>query len=258
MKKYRKLVIIMLSVFVMLNVSYAFAFSDENNNNDKVVYLTFDDGPTNTTLEVLKILKEEDVKGTFFVIGKLAEENKEILESVKKEGHSICVHTYTHNNSNYRCLDSYMRDYTKVEETLKNNLDNKAIKFMRMPGGSSSGIPQKSTLKQIRDNLVKKGLYYVDWNVSIEDAVGVNVAPEKLISNYSKAMNKKTVDKSRVIILMHDGMSNTTTPKALPSIIKSLKEQGYEFKTLDMVDDNELEILIDKKLINRYNKKDEE
>ncbi|GAA0125411.1 polysaccharide deacetylase family protein [Clostridium sp. CTA-19] len=248
------LVTIIISVIIFTSIS-VLAISDDSKckENDKIAYLTFDDGPTETTLEVLKILDEENIKATFFVIGKLVEENPNILKEIKEKNHSICAHTYTHNDSNYVSTDVYFNDYEKVKNVLNENLNKKNCEFMRMPGGSSTGIPQKSTLKQIRDGLISRGLYYVDWNVSIEDAMGINIPVEQLISNYSKAMNSKNLDKSRIIILMHDGASNKTTPKALGTIIKSLKEQGYEFKSLDMVDEKEREILIEKKLINRYN-----
>ncbi|NEU03446.1 MULTISPECIES: polysaccharide deacetylase family protein [Clostridium] len=248
------IVTIIISVIIFTSIS-VLAISDDSKckENDKIVYLTFDDGPTETTLEVLKILDEENIKATFFVIGKLVEENPNILKEIKEKNHSICAHTYTHNDSNYVSADVYFNDYEKVKNVLNENLNKKNYEFMRMPGGSSTGIPQKSTLKQIRDGLISRGLYYVDWNISIEDAMGINIPVEQLICNYSKAMNSKNLDKSRIIILMHDGASNKTTPKALGTIIKSLKEQGYEFKSLDMVDEKEREILIEKKLINRYN-----
>ncbi|WP_010292526.1 polysaccharide deacetylase family protein [Clostridium senegalense] len=250
-KKYEEkeffLFVIIISVVIFTSIS-VFAISDDSEckDNKKIAYLTFDDGPTETTLEVLKILDEENIKATFFVIGKLVEENPNILKEIKEKNHSICAHTYTHNNNNYNSADVYFNDYEKVKNVLNKNLDKKNFEFMRMPGGSSTGIPQKLTLKQIRDGLVNRKLDYVDWNVSIEDAMGINIPVDQLISNYFKAMNSKNIDKSRIIILMHDGASNKTTPKALGTIIKSLKEQGYEFKSLDMIDEKEREILIEK------------
>lgn len=252
-----------LMFFMTLVVIFSFgfnilSFAEEDNkeekNQKKVVYLTFDDGPSKVTLKTLKVLDDENVKATFFVVGKMAESYPEILKEVLDAGHNICIHTYSHENSIYKSKEEYFKDYDKATQVLKELLNEDVSKFMRMPGGSSTTIPEKNTLKAIRDELDNRELYYVDWNVTIEDALGCNVPPAELIKNYTKGINRQGLNTSNVIILMHDGGGNKTTPEALKYIIRDLKEKGYEFKTFSDVTDNELNKLMEGRIINRYNR----
>lgn len=256
MKKSKAIISFCICALMILTSVSVLGYMDdvkENNEANKIVYLTFDDGPTENTLEILKILEEENIKATFFVIGELADTNKEILKKVEESGNSICVHTNTHKNENYRSKEIYFKDYDTAYNKLKELLEKEPCNFMRMPGGSSTGVPSKTVLKSIRDELYNRKINYMDWNVSIEDAMGINIPVEKLLCNYRKEMSKKNLDNERIVILMHDGASNSTTPKALPSIIKDLKKNGYKFKTIQDIDENEFINLTEKKLINRYN-----
>lgn len=220
--------------------------------NNKVVYLTFDDGPTATTLEMLKILKAEDVKATFFVIGELVEQNPEILKAVQEDGHEICIHTYSHESSIYTSKERYLKDYEKAVEAVKNVIDEEPSSFMRMPGGSSTTMGCKSVMKAIRNELNNRGVYYVDWNISLEDAIYPHTPVEKLLSTFRRELKKTYIDPNTAIVLMHDGMSNNTTPKALPSVIKYFKENGYEFKNFGEVSDSDIERLMHQRHINKY------
>lgn len=255
MKNLKRFLLLILSFFLMTTYAYAFESAEINSNSDekKVAYLTFDDGPSKVTLEILKILKEENVKGTFFVLGEMALENPEILKQVKEEGHGICIHSNSHLNKNYSSKEAYFEDYEKCYEIINNITGEKPSIYTRMPGGSSTRIPSKEVLKNIRNELSNNGLYYVDWNVSLEDAIGVNIPVEKLIKNFTMEINKKNLDKSTLMILMHDGTSNKTTPEALKYVIKTLKEQGYEFKSLNQISKEDHDKLLKKKIINRYN-----
>ena len=232
--------------------------ADDSNNKSgeeckKVVYLTFDDGPTKNTLKNLEVLKNEGVKATFFVIGELAEQNSDILRQVHDEGHEICIHTYTHKNKIYENKSSYLNDYNKAFEVVTEVLGHEPSKFMRMPGGSSTRVTDKYTLKSIRDELCDEGLYYVDWNVSLEDAIHKNTPVETLLNTFRKELKKTYIDPNTIIVLMHDGASNSTTPEALPSVIKYFKENGYEFKNFRDITQEEFDKLLSEKQINKYN-----
>lgn len=230
---------------------------DSNNKSDeedkKVVYLTFDDGPTKNTLKNLEVLKNEGVKATFFVIGELAEQNSDILKQVHDEGHEICIHTYTHKNKIYESKSSYLNDYNKAFEVVTEVLGHEPSKFMRMPGGSSTRVTDKYTLKSIRDELCDEGLYYVDWNVSLEDAIHKNTPVDTLLNTFRKELKKTYIDPNTIIVLMHDGASNSTTPEALPSVIKYFKENGYEFKNFRDITQEEFDKLLSERQINKYN-----
>ena len=226
---------------------------DEKNQGKKIVFLTFDDGPTKNTLKNLEILKREEVKGTFFVIGELAEQNSEILKQIQEEGHEICIHTYNHKTKNYRSKGAFMDDYHKSYEVIKNILGKEPSKFMRMPGGSSTHSADKYTLKAIRDELCEEGMYYVDWNVSLEDALCTNTPVDKLLANFRRELKKTYIDSNNIIVLMHDGASNSTTPQALPTVIKYFKKNNYEFRTFGDLTEEEFQILLNEKQINKYN-----
>lgn len=251
-----------LIIFVILAYIFSsttLAFAKDNNEPDsgesvkKVVYLTFDDGPTKVTLEVLKVLKNENVKATFFVIGDLCEQNPDILKQIQEEGHEVCIHTYTHKNSIYRSKVGYLDDYNKAFNAVTEIIGHEPSKFMRMPGGSSTTVPDKGTIRAIRNGLCDEGLYYVDWNISIEDAMSTHIPVEKLLSTFRKELKKSYIDPNTAIVLMHDGNSNSTTPKALPSIINYFKENGYEFKNFGEISEEELNHLLKQRQVNKYN-----
>lgn len=220
----------------------------------KIVFLTFDDGPTKNTLKNLEILEREGVKGTFFVVGELAEQNPDILKQVQESGHEICIHTYNHKNKNYKSKGAFMDDYHKAFEVVKNILGKEPSKFMRMPGGSSTHSGDKYTVKAIRDELCEEGVYYVDWNISLEDAICGNTPVDTLLATFRKELKKTYIDPNNIIVLMHDGVSNSTTPQALPEVIKYFKKNNYEFRTFGNLAQDEFEILLKERQINKYNR----
>lgn len=226
-------------------------------NEEKIVYLTFDDGPTVVTKRVLEVLEEENVTGTFFVIGQLVEQNKQIAEKIKSENHAICVHTYTHEDKIYRSIETFMDDHSKCSKAVEEVIGKEAPKFMRFPGGSSSTMARKPILKEIRGQLVDKGMYYVDWNITIDDSFTKNKPANTLVNKFNKEFNKefKNNDKDRLVVLMHDAYYNKTTVTALKEIIQTLKKEGYTFKNFNDIDEKELKILEEKSLINKHEKR---
>lgn len=192
----------------------------------KLAFLTFDDGPSDTvTPKVLDILKKYEINATFFVVGNLAENNKDLIEREVFEGHSIGNHTYSHNyKSIYSDTSVFINEVDKTQQILKNIIgENYNIKLVRFPGGAfgEKFEPYKQVLEE-------KGYYYIDWNALNGDAEAQNVPKEKLIDN----IKTTTKGKNHVVILMHDGYCKETTAEALPYIIEYLKSQGYEFKAL--------------------------
>ncbi len=250
-------IIFIILVIIFFTTTLAYGQDKTKSNCDKnikkVVYLTFDDGPTKNTLEILKVLKKENVKATFFVIGELSEQNSDILKQVEEEGHEICIHTYNHKKSIYTSKAEYLNDYNKAFNAVTNVLGHEPSKFMRFPGGSSTTIPDRGTLRAIRNELCEDGLYYVDWNISIEDALASNIPVDRLLTTFRKELKKTFIDPNTVIVLMHDGGSNSTTPKALPSIIKYFRDNGYEFKNFGDISEEELNHLLKERQVNKYN-----
>ncbi|OFI06759.1 peptidoglycan-N-acetylglucosamine deacetylase [Clostridium acetireducens DSM 10703] len=196
-------------------------------DTEKVAYLTFDDGPSrNLTPKILDILKENDVKATFFVIGYMAEENKDLLIREKNEGHSIANHTYSHNYKKiYSSPEAFLQDLQKGNDVLKNILgEDYNSKLIRFPGGSFG-----NRLNPFKEAAKNNGYSFVDWNALNGDAEAPLVSVEKLMQN----LRTSTEGQKQVVILMHDAPAKTTTVQALPEAIQYLKSQGYTFKTLN-------------------------
>jgi len=206
---------------------------NKHNKQEKVAYLTFDDGPTaKITPQILKILKELDVKATFFVLGEMCMYNPEILKEEQASGHLICNHTYSHDYDKiYSGTDAFMKEVAKCEENIRDILKDEwnSNKIFRFPGGSFS-----KKFDPFKKELEKNGYAYYDWNVLNGDSEAIHVPVEKLIRNTVESMGEQ----KKIIILMHDSSGKETTVKALPSIIRHIREKGYVFKTLDQYEDN--------------------
>ena len=189
----------------------------------KIIYLTFDDGPSIITDKVLDILKENDVKATFFVIGNQIYDFENTVKRMHIEGHSIGLHTYTHK---FKLI--YSNRNTFINEMLEcRNIINKVVgippNIIRFPGGSR---------KRLSNEYIKKLHGYnfkiYDWNMEIADGINPKISSDKLYRNATK--NNENL--SSIMLLLHCDYMHKNTCKALPKIIKYYKEKGYEFKTI--------------------------
>ncbi|MEL7657236.1 MAG: polysaccharide deacetylase family protein, partial [Bacillota bacterium] len=172
------------------------------------VYLTFDDGPSARTAEILDILKQEDVKATFFIIGKEGEKEKNLMKRIVDEGHTIGIHTYSHVYSDiYDSTENYLADFNQTFELIYGTTGVKPDVF-RFPGGS---INKYSSLiyKEIIAEMLRRGFTYYDWNASSGDAVS-NASANSVYNNSVRSSE----DKDRVILLMHDSISKSYTVAA--------------------------------------------
>ncbi|SFR93791.1 polysaccharide deacetylase family protein [Anaeromicropila populeti] len=194
----------------------------------KVAYLTFDDGPSKITKDVLKVLKDEDVRATFFIIGsQITEDTEPVLKEMIDNGNVIGVHTYSHvGKSIYKSPDAYFEDFTKACDKIK-EVTGMEPKILRFPWGSTNSFMSNYSEKIISE-LELEGFTYYDWNVSAEDSVG-KPTEYSILHNIEKDYKKY----KQPVILMHDSAINKLTAKVLPKIIKELKEEGYSFDTLD-------------------------
>lgn len=191
----------------------------------KVAYLTFDDGPSvNNTPKILDILKQNNIKATFFVIGENAEKNSDLVRREVAEGHVIGNHTYSHNMKYiYADTNNFISDLDKNDKLLKSIIgEDYNLKLIRFPGGSFG-----QRLAPYRDAAKKAGYHHIDWNDLNGDAEHNNVPVSTLMS---KLENYTTED--HVVILMHDAPAKVTTEQALPQAIEFLKSKGYTFETL--------------------------
>lgn len=196
---------------------------------EKRVFLTFDDGPSKkVTPQILDLLKQENIKATFFVLGSRVELNPDIVKRAYDEGHYIANHGYSHTYSKiYNSIDSVFEEYYKTEDAIKNAIGNNEYTSLlfRFPGGSTGG--RYGEIKnQAKASLNQNNIAYVDWNALTGDAEGGRKTVNQLISRLNETMGTRT----SVVILMHDAGDKVTTYEALPQIIQSLRNNGYEFK----------------------------
>lgn len=194
--------------------------------SDKTIYLTFDDGPSYLTESILNILKEEKVPATFFVTSKQINEYRNDIIRMKKENHTVALHSATHNYSYvYSSLNNYFNDLNKINNDVYNIIYTNSH-IIRLPGGSSNTVSKKYQLgivTQITNKLTEEGYHYFDWNIDSEDASGT-LEKEKIYNNVVSRLHSGTN-----IVLMHDAPSKKTTMEALDSIIKYGKNNNYTF-----------------------------
>lgn len=200
--------------------------------NPKIAYLTFDDGPSNLTPKVLDILKNENVKATFFVCGNNSEFGRKTLKRILDEGHTIGNHSYSHNYSYlYSNETNFFKDLYRNESAIYNTTGVKT-KLVRLPGGSNNQVSVRyggnNVMNKINSILLKKGYIYFDWNASSGDAATPPATTNQIIYNVLNNASKHNYP----IILMHDSYTKDNTVKALPIIIEKLKEFGYDFKSI--------------------------
>ncbi|MGX7419509.1 polysaccharide deacetylase family protein [Carnobacterium gallinarum] len=178
---------------------------------DKVIALTFDDGPNRmVTPRILDILKQNDVKATFFVLGNSVQLNPDILEREIKDGHEIGNHTFSHPVLTDISLEEAKQQVVSTNELIRSIADYQ-VKLLRPPYGT------------IDDKLMAVyQMPIIEWSVDTEDWKSRNAD-----AVYNEVLQNS---KSGAIVLMHD--IHPTTADALNSIIQSLKKQGYQFVTV--------------------------
>lgn len=195
---------------------------------EKVVFLTFDDGPSRNTVKILDTLAKYEVDATFFLIGEnLTEDGVAIAKRALEEGHMLGMHTETHSYDKiYRTVDSFLSDYDKLASRFVEEFGECPAIF-RFPGGSYSAYinPIKEDLKK---ELERRGFLGYDWNVSGEDSVGTPTA-----ASIKKNIFDTIEGQTQPIILLHDSPCSNLTAEVLPEILEKLIAEGYEFRTLE-------------------------
>lgn len=206
---------------------YTISAGGNISSKEKVIYLTFDDGPGSYTEKVLNTLAKYNVKATFFVTHQFGS----YVSLIKKEyeqGHSVGVHSYTHNWNIYKSVDAYVNDFNKMNNDIFNYTGSKS-RIFRFPGGSSNTISRnyaKGVVKAIASRMTSDGYAYFDWDVDSGDASGASRS--KIYSNVVNGVKHC----SKCIVLMHDIKANTVNE--LDNILNTLVGQGYRFGTLSV------------------------
>ncbi|HFD2044395.1 TPA: polysaccharide deacetylase family protein [Clostridium perfringens] len=212
--------------------------NDTYKGEGKYVFLTFDDGPSNSTEKILNTLKDKDVHGTFFVLGSSIEKDSKRQEYLKEElksGNAIANHSYSHDfkklyPGNKLNIDYFMDEFNKTNDIMQSILGGEFdCRVLRMPGGYGTRKYYKDpSLKEFDNTLQENGIINVDWNALDGDAEGKPYSTEEML-NYVKKTSK---GKNHVVILMHDAAGKEKTVEILPQIIDYYKNEGYEFKVI--------------------------
>lgn len=202
---------------------------------EKWVCLTFDDGPSKTTPEVLSALNSAGVPATFFVVA--TDYNQKylpLLAEAAAAGHQIALHSASHEYSDiYQSSDAYWADIALLKERISPYVEAESIRYLRFPGGSTNTVSRryggKEIMHQLKEEVEQKKMQWVDWNVCAEDAVGGKPSADTVYRN----VVRETGEQTHCIVLMHDSSTTHTTAEALPDIIQWYKDQGFAFLTVE-------------------------
>lgn len=191
------------------------------------VYLTFEDGPSENTGEVLDILAQYDVKATFFVVGKEDEESLALYKRIVEEGHTLGMHSYSNKYSViYQSKDGFEEDFKRLRTLLKEATGVESM-YYRFPGGSSnqiSNVPMEDFIRYLNE----EGIVYYDWNVSSGDASNAYSSDEIVANVTADVVKYKTS-----VVLLHDTEEKGAMVEALGTLIEKLDEMGAQILPID-------------------------
>lgn len=207
------------------------------NEEEKVVFLTFDDGPSELTPQFLEVLNSYGVHATFFVT--YQPQFEAIYKQIAESGNSIQIHTATHDyNSIYKSVDAYVADFYQAYDYVCSVIDKKPVCY-RFPGGSTNSYG-KSIVRDIARTMEEKGFQFADWNVSVGDG-SAKATQESMVQK----IMAESGGKKHIVMLAHDSGTKSETLAALPQIIEYYKENGYTFKVIDEYTDMSFAQFID-------------
>lgn len=193
---------------------------------ENMIYLTFDDGPSPRTGEILDILEKHGIKATFFVV-KAKDEYIPFIKRAAESGHTIGVHSYTHKYKEiYRSVDAFLDDFTKCYDYIYQNTGCSPTIY-RFPGGSVNNY-NADTRKEIVAEMARRGYIYFDWNVESNDSSS-DIDSETIYTNVINGCKGK----NRAVIIFHDSIGKKSTVQALDKIITTLKSEGWQFAALN-------------------------
>lgn len=204
----------------------------------KLACLTFDDGPSRNTEEILRILQEKQAPATFFVTAQeVNQAYMPMISQIAEQGHQIALHSATHEYKTiYQSTAAFWQDIKSLRQTLAAYVDVDQITWLRFPGGSTNTVSHKYGGNGIMQQLIRqtgeKGYHWIDWNVCAEDATRSHPDAAQILKNIQRDAEGQQI----CVVLMHDTKATGETVKALPAIVDWFREQGYEFCTVAEMD----------------------
>ena len=193
---------------------------------ERSIFLTFDDGPGQYTSRLLRILRDYDVKATFFVTNQFPSYTY-LIKDIVADGHAIGVHSLTHEWSIYRSESSYLNDFNEMHDIIY-SMTGVDTKIFRFPGGTNNTISRNyayGIMDRLVDTMTAKGYVFFDWNVDCGDTLGYSA------SKIANTTINQISGRKNSIVLMHDIRYNTI--EAISTIIEWGLANGYSFRTLN-------------------------
>ena len=203
----------------------------------KIVCLTFDDGPSAHTPEILDILEKEHVPATFFVCAQDANEaHLDKIADIAAAGHQIALHSASHQYSKiYRSTDAFWQDIKQLRQAISPYVDADSLTWLRFPGGSTNTVSHRyggrQIMQQLKAQAEQKGYAWIDWNVCAEDATASHPNAAQILRN----VQNDAKDQPICVVLMHDTNATHETVKALPDILEWFAAKGYRFFTVQQM-----------------------
>jgi peptidoglycan/xylan/chitin deacetylase (PgdA/CDA1 family) len=201
-------------------------------NIKKVAYLTFDDGPSPITQQILDILQSHHIKATFFVLGKTDDLSKNMYKRIIRDGHTLALHSYTHKYEKiYVSEQSFFADLDQLKNLLV-SVTGVTPKYLRFPGGSGNTVSEKyakGIMKKLTKDVLNKGYKYFDWNVSSGDAATIHQSASTITQNILGGIGNKP----EIIVLMHDSEEKSAVVEALPQVIEGITKADFAFFAID-------------------------
>ncbi len=201
---------------------------DKEAQEERRVYLTFDDGPSKNTKKILRVLDKYHIKATFFLTGREDEQSLELYREIAQRGHSIGMHSYTHKYEEiYDSVKAFEKDLTRIRSLIQETAGVECSLY-RFPGGSSNQV-SKLEMQEFIKVLKEKEITYFDWNVECGDATYHDYTVEELVDNVMQDVVKYRTS----VVLMHDAENKTNTVKALSVIIEKLLAMDAQILPID-------------------------
>lgn len=203
----------------------------------KIVCLTFDDGPSQNTAKILAVLHEHAAPATFFVTAQ--EVNADYLPlvaDIAAQGHQVALHSASHSYKKiYESTSAFWLDIKELRQALAPYVDVESIRWLRFPGGSTNTVSHKYGGRGIMKSLIRqaaeKGYEWIDWNVCAEDATRSHPDAGQILENIQRDAEGHDI----CVVLMHDTKATGETVKALPSVIEWFAGEGYRFMTVEQM-----------------------
>lgn len=249
MKRYFKNLLIAIIISI-ISVNFTVMKITPKATERKVVYLTFDDGPSfSNTDSILDLLCKNNVKATFCVVGNNAIRNKGTMRRISSSGMGILPHCNNHDyNEIYSSTENYANDLNDCIKTINKVInENRTYNMVRMPGGSTNTVCSKEVLSNIKSYLNGRDINYIDWTIDCGDTRRQCVECSTIKKNVEEMCGRNMVE----VVLMHDLENKKTTTEALQGIIDDYRKLGYEFKTIESMEPWEFDYLINSKVINK-------